>query len=366
MILNVIIPTFNRYNLLLEILNEFSIEPIYGLLVSIHDSSNQKLPLDIEDYLTLDWIERFTYDSKLSGSQKYLHTFKVPRAKYNILLNDYDFFTSDTIKSLITHLRKISDFSIGKLIPFNKQIKFSSKRVKNKHRIFSELLYAGSHPTGWIFSSDYLKYNSSLISELIQYDGDFLYPHIQLILQSRNISGFVSFNYYETSSVKKKEYANLNSTKSKFLKKSSSIPFVDSKRIGNEIAYMIVSLSNVQKYSIISPIIFDYLYYGAIKVSLVKKKVFDQESIFHFHYNTLPINYTKQSLMKFTLLYIDYVESFLEDYSMKLGYLSKKLSLKLRIIICFPVLARIPSNLKLFFYRLEKKLLTSLWHYKSK
>lgn len=359
MILNIVIPTFNRYEILFMLLNELTKIRIENLIISIHDSSYEKMPTYINELVVSGSILYYKYDGEISGSKKYLSALGDLTADYNLLLNDRDFYSWETIYDLTMSLKTVESFSLGKLIAQENNRKLKSRTIKNKNRILSELLHFGTHPTGWIFSKEFLTINSTVIDSLLQLDKQFLYPHIQSIVNGKFINCFTEFfynpNYFELSIANK----NLSRTISLFTPGSDKIiKWVDPFEIGSEIGSMVCGIINNHSSSLSSPVVFNYIFLGAKRVTHDRKNVYSKNSNFLVHHGVNSNTYSKKQLRRFYFDYIKTLESIiLEHINFKYKILKFYLSLRVFLIIEIPLISRVPSGIMILIYRLQRKVM---------
>ena len=133
---------------------------------------------------------------------------------------------------------------------------------------------------------------------------------------------------------------------------------VDSMALSVDIASMISSLNNHHGYKIDSNIVFDYILFGAIRTTLIRRELYKNDSNFLTHYNESIKVYSNRELLEYADQYINLLDCNLVNVIDKsfTSIIRFKYYLYLRLSVYFSTFARIPSNLTLFYYRLERKI----------
>lgn len=182
------IPTYNRANLLKSLLDD---------LLQIKQNDIRFLVLDNNSTDKTEEILNEYKDSRLitiknketiPGNKNYIKAItSKDNGKYNLLILDRDKINVLVLKNLLQTLRTTKQFSVGRIFyhPYKDRVKLKFSRNNSLEEFMKILrLYHFNHPTGYLFSNNFLYDNTSNLLNLFDSNNQLVYPIEKFILDS--------------------------------------------------------------------------------------------------------------------------------------------------------------------------------------
>lgn len=255
-ILTIVVPTYNRPKFIKAMLNEILSYTFDDINVHIYDSSSNRETKNIFDQIN---DSRVIYTKNSSDTPPYfklLSVFNPTNSAYNLLVIDRDHVNSELIVHLVNKLASIKPFSIGYIQVREHILDNTINEIicNSNYDALKQMILGGKHPSGWLFSSDYIQKNQSVRDSLMLGE-NCLYPHELFISQSIDFTPFVCLKVNKQYSFGNQN--NYTNSKSGFLYNvnnvitwaDSEIVYPDFKiRLKN---FLNLDLSKIQKLKIV-------------------------------------------------------------------------------------------------------------------
>lgn len=360
--LSICIPTYNRADIVVDIVRR---------ILSISDS---RLRVLVQDNCSSD----NTVESLNSIIDNRLYLFKNPInyggaknsvlslchsgiSKYYILMLDRDEIDFAVINSLLEYLDN-NDIDVGRLdykLLLKRHHEFiiynEKKRLFPKESIIK--IHKLNHPTGWVFSNSFIRKNTEKISSTLKQE--LLYP-IEIILLSSDYSTFFLYNAMIESQISQSKH--LANTKSNYVKDSSGIVFLSLDYLKSDLMRIIhligIKCRRINCIYFLASLYSEVLY----RITVLNKKVHNNDSVMQFHYNITRKNIRIEELMK----NLSQIKRIFKEEIKYLGYhkiiflnfIILFIDLRILLILLFPILEKLLINpINLFKLIMKKSIL---------
>jgi hypothetical protein len=299
-ILTIVIPTRNREKMVIRLVERLLSKSNDDIRIVIYNNSDSNtldgFLSDSKDYR----LQCLNHDYNVGAYRNLLMVMKPTDSIYNLLIIDRDIFLEDCLEKLISTLKDVDKFSVGYLEQRN-IINFNDIFIKvydDNYQAACHSILHGKHPSGWIFSNEYLKSNYNVFEDLINSEEVFLYPHELFLIKSKNITPFVRFIVSKDCGFG--NASNYNVTKSGFdLSNQGTIPWCDQDIVYKDLSNRLIHLKDFdvkkpKKYQLYWGLVSS----GLIRVTLDKLNAFNPNNPFASHYNVEPKYFSKFELIQ--------------------------------------------------------------------
>jgi len=160
-ILTIVIPTRNREKMVIRLVERLLSKSNDDIRIVIYNNSDSNT---LDDFLSdsKDYrLQCLNHDYNVGAYRNLLMVMKPTDSIYNLLIIDRDIFLEDCLEKLISTLKDVDKFSVGYLEQRN-IINFNDIFIKvydDNYQAACHSILHGKHPSGGIFSNEYLKSN---------------------------------------------------------------------------------------------------------------------------------------------------------------------------------------------------------------
>lgn len=343
-VLSVIVPTYNRPQFISDMVNEIFRYPFDDIRLYIYDNSENYETRDILDQFNDSRLIYVKNDKNIGAYNNFLSVFNITSSTYQLLVIDRDHLSSEFILRLRNKLSSIKTFNVGYVQVREHVLNDSINETFyiSKYAALKEMVVGGKHPTGWIFSSDFIRNNQTVKNSLLSGEV-YLYPHELFISKSHGITPYVCFNVNKKYSFGNK--INYLNSKSEFsTTKKNTISWADQDFVYPDFKARLINILNIemrsfQKFKLI------YLMYSSMISRVTTDAVVayrNFQTVLHYDANDFHFSKKKAIVDQYLLSKI-----FLEDFSESI-YLIRSIvifaGLNNIANILFPVLRHLPRN----------------------